>query len=179
MDEILLEYKAYAHPKERAGDIAFIKAFEPTMVDAYAKCYAHSGVSPKNFRVDSKLDIWELSASYTDDFPGPALSDTSMSSSYESSSDGLLMSPLPPSVEVIMASWTQTRIRDFGDPSRSDVKHDNEATICTAETINQTHIGCFELGDGDSEWDDSDTIVISPTATSPTIAVAARSSFSS
>lgn len=177
LDEILTEYKAYAHPKERLGDIEFIKAFDPKMVDAYAKCYAHSGVSPKKFRVDSKLDIWELSASIPDDFAKSGYSDTSMSSSYESGSDMLLMSPLPAGVGSIVASWTQ--VRDFGIPSSSNVKHDNEAGICSAEVIRQTHVGSLDICDGDSDWDDSDTVAISATATTPPIAVSARSSFSS
>lgn len=177
MDEILKEYKAYAYPKERAGDHEFIKAFDPKMVDAYAKCYARSGMSPKDFRVDSKLDIFELCAMLSDDGIPNSSSIPSMSSSYDSGSDILMMSPLPPATESFMNSWT--RVRDFGAAGGSDVKHDNEAGRCSADVVNQTIVGCMDLGDGDSDWDDSDTVTISATATTPPLDVRVRSSLSS
>lgn len=177
LDEILTEYKAYAYPKERLGDIEFIKAFEPKMVDAYAKCYAHSGVSPKNFRVDSKFDIWELSASISDDEVRAGSSDVSMSSSYDSGSDLMLMSPLPPAVDSFVASWTN--VRDFGFPGGSNVKHDNEVGLCSADAVNHELIGCMDICDGDSDWEDSDTAAISAFATTSPMAVSVRPSFSS
>lgn len=174
-DEILTEYKAYAYPKERPGDIAFIKAFDPKMVDAFEKCYAHSRVAPKNFRVDSKLDIFELSAMIPEDLAG---SETSTSSSYESGSDIMMATPLSRRADIIMGSWTRTR--DLDNPRDSEVRHDNEAGRCSADIVNQTQIGCLEIGDGDSDdWDDSETVAISATATTPPIAVSTRTSFSS
>lgn len=74
---------------------------------------------------------------------------------------------------------TFTTVRDFGSPGGKNIKHDNEAGICTAEIVHPSTIGSFDVGDGDSDWEETETIAFSSTATSPAIACAARSTLSS
>ena len=63
IDEILAEYNTYAHPKPRKEDLAFIRAFDPSIVYDYAKTNRMVGTRANSQHpFDSALDICDLAS---------------------------------------------------------------------------------------------------------------------
>ncbi|KAK4610244.1 Tyrosine-protein phosphatase DSP3 [Fulvia fulva] len=87
IEEILTEYNTYAHPKPRKEDLAFIKAFDPSVVYEYAKANQMVGARANSQHpFDSALDICNMASG----LPTHEMAQTSTSRSSSSDSDDWL-----------------------------------------------------------------------------------------
>jgi len=86
MDEIMAEYDTYSSPKARPEDIELIQAFDPASVYAYAKEHDLVDGWPRENRVDSATDIWELASALPPHYNSPS------TDSDVSTDDALMMS---------------------------------------------------------------------------------------
>ncbi|EME38570.1 hypothetical protein DOTSEDRAFT_75925 [Dothistroma septosporum NZE10] len=87
IEEILTEYNTYAHPKPRKEDLAFIKAFDPSIVYEYAKSNQLVGARANSQHpFDSALDICDLASG----IPTHETAQTPISHSGSSDSDDYL-----------------------------------------------------------------------------------------
>jgi hypothetical protein len=116
LHEVLEEYKTYAYPKERPGDIAFIKAFDPQCLEQFADRKVLNERFPGAYRVDSKTDMLEYASSVPAALPssGSSSSEGTQFSSGESDVSAedltLVFMTRPPPVEQPVSSalalWT-------------------------------------------------------------------------
>lgn len=124
LNDVLEEYKTYAYPKERPGDVAFITAFDPQCLEHFATREELNERFPGSYRVDSKVDMSE--------FAPPALSagsDLTQFSSGESdvSEDNMAMmltmphsQPVPGGVPFWTGEGGHPMIRDFAQQINGD-----------------------------------------------------------
>jgi hypothetical protein len=115
IEEILEEYKTYAYPKERPGDIAFIKSFDPQWLEEFATKEELNERFPGAYRVDSKTDMFEFA-------PGslPSLGQFSSGESDVSEDNNLALMLAKPHTDAIAGGvpyWNgqggHPMIRDF------------------------------------------------------------------
>jgi tyrosine-protein phosphatase SIW14 len=156
IDEVLEEYLTYARGKEREGDIALIKSFDPSLVFDYAKTHNMLDSFDTRERVDSFTNIFHLASNL------PAhnialLDDKDRSSELSEVSDETL--------EIYRShSWyPETITRDF-------IRSSLRGTQSSASSITESTVSSLSASETGADHDVSPMSLTDPVDNSPATA---------
>ncbi|KAK5114974.1 hypothetical protein LTR85_010012 [Meristemomyces frigidus] len=155
IEDILAEYRAYANPKAREGDIDLIRAFDPEAVFEYAKCHGYLDDRPFMKRMDSAIGNIDALAEALSSRDGEDIGHISgLSDASTFSDDGIEMrmsnmdprldgdaEPMGPArngtVEVLNTITPEGRGYSDAGVTENDITIDDECAIAEEDTASQ------------------------------------------
>lgn len=179
MDEILLEYRTYADPKPRDGDIELIKSFDPELVHHYGRRHGllKGFKRDSRERVDSFNSVYELASSLpSHNTASICSSDSSETSASSDKSDGplLMASRYLPSEKMVQAGGDEQELSssfqlNSSDRSSGIVVPGLDGDDDLADTL------LIASGESGRCSDTEDVNIVATSATTPPIAIRGRS----